>query len=261
MSIATAAKALSTFASTLNKNPALLSAGASAYNTAKSQQFAREQMQFQQASADRAMAFNSAEAQKNRVWQEQMSNTAHQREVKDLIAAGLNPVLSANAGASTPSGATASGYSSSGASGQVDTSYVGAMAQIYSQELARQTNLDIARINQKTQLETAKLGFDASLATANISAQMQKSINDANIRNQEYMAKYYPQSLYGSAAAIGSQLKDLYNNTVSGISNSKAASRVSYLGQKLVGMLNDRYEHKQKYYADKAANYSRYKSN
>lgn len=48
---------------------------------------------------------NKKAAQKQMDFQQYNSDTAHQREVKDLRAAGLNPILSANAGASSPAGA------------------------------------------------------------------------------------------------------------------------------------------------------------
>lgn len=60
---------------------------------------------------DKAMAFNAAEAQKNRDWQERMANTIYTRSVANMKEAGINPILAAGmglSGAAVGSGSTAS---------------------------------------------------------------------------------------------------------------------------------------------------------
>ena len=79
---------------------------------------AAQQMAFQKAMMENMQSYNSAEAREQRNWQEQMRATAYQATVKDMIAAGINPILAAQLGAtSAGSGATATSGMAQGAMG------------------------------------------------------------------------------------------------------------------------------------------------
>lgn len=106
--------------------PELASGGLQAYSSAKQQQTAIEEAQkardFNAGQAAISRDFSSAEALRQMQFQERMANTSHQRQMADLKAAGLNPILAATGGAPSPGGAMGSAATASGPAAQaIDT--------------------------------------------------------------------------------------------------------------------------------------------
>lgn len=189
------------------------------------------------------MQFNSAEAAKNRSWQEMMSNTAHQREVRDLMAAGLNPVLSAmnGNGAAVGSGATASATLGSGSKADADTSTSGAIANLLGSILSAQTALQSANINARTQEAVADKYTAMEHIVAQISAAAgikQAGIHAGATRDAAAMSSSATRYAAGQAA-----LASIFGSSV-----NSAATRYS-ADQHLSGT---------KYGADKSYDASKY---
>ena len=123
----------------------------------------------------------NAETQRN--WEKMMSDTAHQRETRDLLASGLNPILSANNGASTPTGATAT-------EGEMQTALKQQKEQFKQDTKLMQMQLDNAMDIANMQNAMQKYQIDKNYDSTIKGQQLNKWQTQYNASLQKYLAKY-----------------------------------------------------------------------
>lgn len=163
-------------------------------------------------------AWSAEQAQKQMEFQEYMSNTAHQREIADLKAAGLNPILSAGGqGATVTSGAMANGDQSGN---MALVAYLGKIVDsLTSMEIQRnnaENNLAVADMYNAATRYAAQLGYSSAISSAGMHASAQRysadasriasmygtDINYKNQREQREWQSSNPQSVAGLVSSL-----------------------------------------------------------
>lgn len=171
-----------------------------------------------------AKKYNSAEAAAERAFAKEMRGTAYQDTVKDMIAAGVNPILAANNGATaTPSGASASIGTQHYNQQSAQAAAVSAMYE-YGNNTAELANryLELAKKSTSAkQYHSAKSFKEAASSLAQSSA---KQVSNYN---------YAANNLLDELGDAGDKLKNAGN---------KAAESAKGAGRKAASAFKDSWE-------------------
>ena len=152
-------------------NTLLTAAGTAAINNYFNRQNIKEQNEF-----------NATEAEKQRQYETEMSNTAYQRAYEDMRKAGLNPNLAGGqGGASTPSGSAAT------SAGIAQFDLAGAMN---ANANAATIRAQIENMNADTTLKGKQSGkTEEEMKSAQIDNQYKDELNKLNIMTQQISNK------------------------------------------------------------------------
>jgi len=159
--------------------------------------------------AERNRRFQAEQTSAQMAFQERMSSTAHQREMKDLALAGLNPALTATggSGSSTPSGAAAGGDAGSAVGTRVENTMGGWGA-------ALGTALEAANAYQGLEKQAAEIDYvRAQTKKTGVDTEVsKKGIPESEIKNdvfdlvRPYLRKLKESVKSSSKGSMGSSL-------------------------------------------------------
>lgn len=167
-------------------------------------------------SAKRAQQYTLEQMAKNHEYQKEFAQNAHQWEVQDLEAAGLNPILSAGAGAAASGGGIGSGASNQSNIGITDiaNSAITAMQTLSNVDLqkaqenqansqANKNDIEAGMVNPRAKAEIENMTSQSAKNKAEIGLiESQKALNSAKKAEARANTKFQNERARGKSISL-----------------------------------------------------------